>query len=615
MRPFIRLLLLSSAVVSAVATVVLATILGAPRDASAQTDTERIASYNAGIAIQRDGSILVNERIVYNFGSSQRHGIIREIPVRLRYNGSYDRMYRIDVRSVYADTSAGYTVNTNGSSISIKIGDPSRTVTGEHTYRIAYLVRGSLNAFADHDELYWNAVGNQWDVPIDQVTVRVSAPVAVSRVACFSGPSGSTGSCRQAGITNGVAHFAQTGLGPHEGLTAVVAIPKGVVAVPRPMLQERWSLQRAFAVTPVSAGASGGLLGVLAILGAVVLARGRDRRYTVSSAHLIGGTPVQADEAVPLSGHDEPPMKIAPPENVRPGQAGTLLDGVANPRDVTGTIVDLAVRGYLRIEDLPPDHRHPDWRLVRLEKTGGLLDYEQILLDGLFRGGAAARRLSQLGSDFAGPLKQAQAALYADVAKRGWFTARPDRVRRRWFAIGGVLFVTGVAATVAAAAYSHFGLIPVPVALAGLVLIGCARWMPVRTAKGTALARQLLEFRRYITTMAAGQIHQADQHDALYDYLPYAIVFGCTKQWADMTSSLAGAGRAPSWYRSSGSYEPGSLALPGAGYYFSPIHQFATTTNNWMASHSAASGVSGSSGFSGGGFSGGGGGGGGGGSW
>ena len=188
-----------------------------------------------------------------------------------------------------------------------------------------------------------------------------------------------------------------------------------------------------------------------------------------------------------------------------------------------------------------------------------------------------------------------------------------------------MLFVTGVAATVATAAYSHFGLIPVPVALAGLVLIGCARWMPVRTAKGTALARQLLGFRTYITTMAAGQIHQAGQHDALYDCLPYAIVFKCTKQWADMTDSLAGAGRAPSWYRNSGPYEPGSLALPGSGHYFSPMHQFTTTTNNWVASHSAGSGVSGSSGFSGGGFSGGGfsdggfsgggGGGGGGGSW
>ncbi len=624
MRRSIRLLLFGTAVVCAIASAVLAAILAAPRGANAQADAERIASYDVAIVIQRDGSILVTEHIAYDFGSDERHGIFREIPVRLRYNGSYDRIYPVDVRSVYSDTAGGeYTVDSNGSSVSIRIGDPNQTVTGEHTYWLTYLVRGSLNGFADHDELYWNAVGNQWDVPIDHATVRVSAPLAVTRAICFSGPLGSTGSCQQAGIANGAASFTQADLGPHEGLAVVVAIPKGVVASPRPVLQERWSLQRAFAVTPLSAGASGGLLAVLAVLGAVVLVRGRDRRYSRSAAHVVAGTPVQADEAAPLSGHDQPPMESAPPEDVRPGQAGTLLDGVANPRDVTGTIVDLAVRGYLRIEDVAPDQTPRDWRLVRLDKAGGLLAYERILLDGLFEGatkdsGAASTQLSELGTAFAGPLKQAQDALYTDVAKRGWFTARPDRVRRRWLITGCVLFVIGVAGLIAAAAASHLGLIPVPVALAGLVLIGCARWMPVRTAKGTDLARRLLGFRRYLTTAAAGQTRPAGQVDLLDAYLPYAIVFGCTKQWADVTAALADASRAPSWYRSSGPYSPGSLpALSRSGHYFSPMHQFATTANDWIASqHSAASGGSGFSGSSsGGGFSGGGGGGGGGGSW
>jgi len=226
------------------------------------------------------------------------------------------------VRSVESDAPAQYTVDSNGSSVSIKIGDPDLTVTGAHTYTLTYLVRGSLNGFADHDELYWNAVGNQWDVPIDQATVRVSAPAAVTRAACFFGPLGSTGSCQQAGIADGVASFSQAGLGPREGLTVVAAVPNGVIASPRPVLRERWSLQRAFAVTPVSAGASGGLLAVLAVLGAVVLAGGRDRRYARSAAHLVGGTPVQAGEAAPLSGRDEPAMQSAPPEDVRPGQAG-----------------------------------------------------------------------------------------------------------------------------------------------------------------------------------------------------------------------------------------------------------------------------------------------------
>jgi uncharacterized membrane protein YgcG len=615
-----RFLLAGIAMAGAIAMAVLAVILAAPGHASAQANAERITSYDARISIQRDGSVLVTEQITYDFGSHQRHGIFRVIPIRVRYNGSYDRIYRVQVRSVRSYAPDQYTVENNGSYVSIRIGDPNLRVTGRQTYWITYLVRGSLNAFAGHDELYWNAVGNQWDVPIGHAAVRVSAPVALTRAACFAGPQGSTAACDHAAIANGAAVFSQDGLGPGEGLTVVVAIPKGVVAAAGPILQERWSLQRAFALTPATAGASGGLLALLAVLVVLVLVKGRDREYS-GSARVVNGTPAPAEEAVPLSRHDEPAMESAPPADVRPGQAGTLLDGVANPRDVTGTIVDLAVRGYLRIEDAPLGHAHQDWRLVRLTKTGGLLDYEQILLDGLFQdatpdSGAASMLLSELGPAFAGRLRQAQDALYTDVAKRGWFTARPDRARRRWLIIGCVLFAIGAVATVAAAARSHLGLIPVPVALAGLVLACCARWMPVRTARGTALARQLLGFRRYLTTVVPGQIRPGDQAELLDGYLPYAIVFGCTKEWADMSAAVADADRAPAWYRNSGPTRLGNLAaLSRSGYYFSPMHQFATTTSNWIASHSASSGGGGFSGFSGGGFSGGGGGGGGGGSW
>ena len=622
MERSIRFLLAGAAVSCALAAVVLAAILAAPSRASAQDNAERITGYDARIVIQHNGSILVTEQITYDFGTDQRHGIFRVIPIQFRYNGRYDRIYPVDVRSVWSDTpNPEYSVDSNGSSISIKIGNPDQTVTGVHWYQITYLVRGSLNAFADHDELYWNAVGNHWDVPIGRATVRVSAPVAVSRAACFAGPAGSTAACQHAAITNGVASFSQNGLGLREGLTVVVAIPKGVVAAPGPILRERWSLQRAFALTPVSGGVSGGLLAILVILGVVVLVRGRDRRYSMSAGHVVDGTPVPAEEAVPLSGRDEPAMESAPPEDVRPGQAGTLLDGVANPRDVTGTIVDLAVRGYLRIEEAALHQTLRDWRLVRLTKTDGLMDYEQLLLDGLFQDvgidqGEPSTLLSELGPAFAGSLKQAQDALYTDVAKRGWFTGRPDRVRRRWFIIGCALFVTGAAAMVAAAAVSHLGLVPIPLALAGLVLIGCARWMPVRTAKGTDLARRLLGFRRYLTTGAAGQTRPAGQVELLDDYLPYAIVFGCTKQWADVTAALADADRAPSWYQAGEPVSPGTLSsLSRSGYYFSSMHHFTTNTSNWIASHAASSGGSGSSGFSGGGFSGGGGGGGGGGSW
>ena len=111
----IRLLLIGSAVMSAIAAAVLATILAARRllfglgvvcaiavvvmssilavqtGASAQTSPEKIVSYDVAIAIQHDASILVTEQIVYDFGGHQRHGISREIPVLYPYSKRYDR--------------------------------------------------------------------------------------------------------------------------------------------------------------------------------------------------------------------------------------------------------------------------------------------------------------------------------------------------------------------------------------------------------------------------------------------------------------------------------------------------------------------------------------------
>ena len=129
-----------------------------------------------------------------------------------------------------------------------------------------------------------------------------------------------------------VARFRQVGLGPGEGLTVVVAIPKGVVASPGPTLRERWSLQRAFAVTPVSAAAGGGLLAVLAVLGALVLARGRDRRYSGPAAGIVDGAPVPAEEAVPLWGRAEPLTESTPRPVCARGRPGRCWTGWPTPR-------------------------------------------------------------------------------------------------------------------------------------------------------------------------------------------------------------------------------------------------------------------------------------------
>jgi uncharacterized membrane protein YgcG len=565
---------------------------------------ERIIRYLVRITIRSDASVLVNEQIVYDFGSDRRHGIYREIPVVYSHGRYNDRYLSLAVRSV---TSAGgavpYEVSYPDDSVEIKVGDPDHTVTGVHAYSLTYLVKGAMSVVRGYDELVWNAVGDQWAVPIGLARVVVTGPVAPYGVTCLTGPYGSTARCgRAAAPDDRSTAFVQLRLGPHDDMTVAIDLPAGAVSVPPPLLRERWRWQRAFALTPVTEGVAGGLFAVL-LLVIVPFVGVRRRRWHARPGPKPGGA--------------------APPENLRPGQVGTLIDGVANPRDFAATICDLAARGYLTIE--PTGENPPDWRLTRLDKDDGLLEYENILLTGLFtdpQSGAALRRrhLTALDGGFTATLRQAERALYADVVSRGWFAARPDKTRLAWRVVASVMVVGGLLATVLLAASTRLGLVPVPVVVAGLVLAGSAQWLPKRTEKGDALAASVLRFGRSIAGEAAAG-PGAERAGVLFGYLPYAITFGCSAAWEGLGRAAFDDGTSPSWFVG----RPfGAAELARAGQYFSTVHYDAIAANALVRSFFAANhryrnlgahrGFSGG-GFSGGGFSGGGFGGGGGGSW
>src|SRR5439155_6407061 len=203
--------------------------------AMGQGSGERIRDYSVALAIQRDGSLSVDEIIEYDFGAAERHGIFRDIPVQFPYDDRYDRVMRVGFMGVTGSTGTPtkYRIERIGRGLRIKIGDPNRTISGLHSYEIRYRIRGALNGFADHDELYWNAIGADWDVPIDRASVRVTAPGEIQRVACFAGPSGSSLPCASAGSSGATALFGPTSLEARRGLTVVVGFPVGIV-VPSP---------------------------------------------------------------------------------------------------------------------------------------------------------------------------------------------------------------------------------------------------------------------------------------------------------------------------------------------------------------------------------------------
>jgi hypothetical protein len=580
-------------------------LLGASPCALAVERTER---YDVEITIERSGAILVTETIVQDFGATPRHGIYRDVPERLRYDDTYDRVYPITV--VEVRTSPGtpddlHTEHVDGF-LRIRIGDPDVTVTGRHTYEITYRVEGAMNRFETHDELYWNAIGDGWAQEIGQARVTVRAPAAITRVACFAGLSGSSSGCDRAQIVDGAATFVQRDLAVFNAFTIVVALPRGTVESAAPILEERWSLDRAFARTPLTVGvALGGTVVVLVAVGVVAWRRGRDRRYRGSPVDQVMGGAGLGEQAVPLFESGSAPVEFAPPEGLRPGQIGTLLDERADTLDVAATIVDLAVRRYLVIEEI--ERRgwvaKPDWKLTRRPGPDpDLLPYERRLLQALFRDGDEVQ-LSALRNRFADELREVREALYDEAVRRGWFVRRPDRVRGAWGAAGLSVLLIGVGLTIALARSTHVALLGLPVVVGGIALTAVSGSMPRRTAKGTALARRVAGFRHVIETADTHMARWAEEEGVFTRYLPYAIVFGCTERWAKAFADLATGEPDTPWYVSSRPFAPADLG--------ERIDGFTVMTRGIIAS---TPGGAGRSGF-GGGVAGGGGGGGGGGSW
>jgi uncharacterized membrane protein YgcG len=575
---------------------------------------ETIRSYDVTLTVLANGDLQVSETIEYDFGAGQRHGIFRDIATRVPYDQTDDRVYELaDVR-VTSPTGAPADVDRSESAgvTSLRIGDPDRTVTGRQVYDIDYTVHGALNAFEDHDELYWNAIGDKWDVPILAATVVVRLPAEPTQVACFAGYSGSSLPCGTVETRGSTVTLAQPGgLSPFSAFTVAAGLPKDAVTATGPILEERWTVQGALTPTPLTGTLAGLiLLPGLALLTWLVATKGRDRRFAGVTPGVVGQGGAE-QEPVPVVGAGAVAVQFSPPEGLRPGQMGTLLDERANVLDVTATIVDLAVRGHLRIEEQPRKglFRSRDWLLVKLPGgKGDLVEYERLLYSGLFQSGDQVL-LSSLKQKFAARLAKVQSALYTNVTNEGWFRGRPDKVRRRWQVAGVAVAVAGGWLTFLLGRRLHWAPVGIALTLIGVLLFVLAGRMPARTAKGSAMLAQARGFREYIRTAEAEQLRFEERADIFSRYLPFAVVFGEADRWVKVFGPLAAAAgataaTAPAWYTGPNGW---------SGDHFSDsLDGFTSSASGTIAAATPSS--SGGSGFSGG-SSGGGGGGGGGGSW
>ena len=265
----------------------------------------------------------------------------------------------------------------SGDEQTIRIGDPDRTITGAHTYTIRYRLRGVLNHFKDHDELYLNVIGTECqraDRPGHRVGQRCRGPIdrrgllrRPARIAGCPAPRPASRDRRR--------RSAQSTLAPVRRMTVVVGFPIGLG--PDPEADHRAAAEPRAGRSPCAptpSGIAGGLLAAVVAAGSAVLAlrTGRDRRFVGSPTDVAFGNAGGAEERAPLRDGDPIPVEFVPPDRLRPGQVGTLIDEQANPLDVTATIIDLAVRGYLKITEIPKEGwlGNADWQLAAAQGRG-----------------------------------------------------------------------------------------------------------------------------------------------------------------------------------------------------------------------------------------------------
>jgi uncharacterized membrane protein len=573
-----------------------------------------IGSFDATYNIREDGTVLAAEDILVDFGTEQHHGIFRYIPVEFEYQDSdYHRIYDIDdIDVTEGNEPIQYETTRTGPNLVLKIGDPDVEVTGQHRYRITYVLPNAINPQDDQDEFFWNATGNDWQAPIQSASAVVTAP-SIARTICFQGPTGSKDACRISGDSSPVFTSTQR-LPPGSGLTIDVALPKGSIDVqPLHLVKQKSVAEKAkdflgLSPLPMAGAVFLGILGVMGV-GRYWWLTGRDRWY--GDVHYL--TENEQATTRPLFAKDTVVVEYQPPElsrrgrRLRPAEIGALLDERADTLDVTATIVDLAVRGYLRITEIEKTwiFGKKDYKLERLkEADADLLSYEASLLNRLFDEGNTVD-MSDLKNEFYKDLAKVKDMLYTQVVSEDkFFPANPEKVRNYHLAAGVVIIVIGAGLTVLLGNEIGAASLGIPVIVAGAQILLTSHWMPRRTPSGREMYRRVLGFRRYMTVAETDRQRFNEEKNIFQEYLPYAMVYGCVDKWAKAFEDMGIKPDTSGWYVS---------PYPFAALAFSEnINSFSSSLSSAITS---TPGGSGSSGFGGGGFSGGGGGGGGGGAW
>ena len=561
---------------------------------AAQTDNFTITKFDAEYSLGRDGenrsTLAATWRITANFPPNQNHGIA---PIFVRNYDGHSTSFSI--KSVTDERGASLKHSWNGNEL--RIGDKDTYVRGEKTYIIKFTQRDVTKHYADtgKDEFYWDVIGNEWGVPMENVRVSMKLDRSLQaarrgELFCYVGRYGSTKRCNVSG-DKGETVTNVSRLNRREGVTMAVGFNSGTFAEYQESLVER--LIKIWAMVQIPAS-------ILAVI-LMIWCGWRYRR-------LFG----RKNELKPI-----------PPEYLPPNQASVLASAyILKKYDalmVKGSakvaqMLDLAVRHYIKLYEVKKASflRSAQYEIEIVKDLKELRSEESEVVRDMFGSSmpSPGQRLNlkklQNSMSYAARTRDDDKNLKNLVCgKYGLCEQKPANKRavQRW-ALGvsviGILLLS-----------------PLLLAVAAILFALSFGWS--LTDEGLALRRYLAGLKMYIGAAETERLRMlqspegaekvkidtADEKQLVKLYervLPYAVLFGQEKEWsAQLGKYYEQVGEQPDWYSGQGAFNAAA---------------FAAGMNSLSSVASSASDYSSTSGGStGGGFVGGGGGGGGGGGW
>jgi uncharacterized membrane protein YgcG len=620
---------------------------------------ERILHFDSNVTVNDDGSMLVRETIkVQSTGESMRHGIYRVFPTALRTRLGIRTTETFEIVSVTRDgQDEAYHQETGSDSVTVYFGSSDVLLPpGAHTYVFTYRTGRQLRFFLDHDELYWNVTGLSWKFPIDLATATVVLPQRIrNQVTDLDGYTGSAGekgkdfTAARDAESNPV--FRAKNLYPGQGLTVVVAWPKGLIQEPT---QEEKRKQFVADNLAVAVGLAGLAIALFYYLVAWVLV-GRDPK---------------AGSIVPL---------YEPQDSLSPAGMRFLERMGFDGKAFTAAILGLASKGYLTITKQD--------RLYTLTRKAGygalenkLAADEKVLAEKLFSSGATVHL-----TDHNSTLQSAQTALKASLKQQEEKTYFVTNQRYLWpgvlltaiavavmIVIGGgaalgifmsiwltgwtfgvcvlmigvfhawkavasgagavfsALFITGFSIPFLGGEgmgtfmlWNAVGTLPVAIIFVGIAAAVLFHFLlKAPTKAGRALMDRVEGFRMFMKAVDSDRFQRLaappEKTPQLFErFLPYALALDVEHAWASQFSSVLAMAAAPagSSGHSSSGYSPSWYAGAGIASFSATDFTSSFSSSFSSAVSSASAPTPSSSGSGGGGSSGGGGGGGGGGGW